>query len=154
VPFDPNLVEAKLALGRIGPEEMPALAWDALEAGLDGPAIRRMAALVNPSGWQTDQIIPAFMKEAGLQRISIEKASVRMARNLARRILCEGLDPLAYSRDFELLWIHSDHPRAIQDLGMLEDQKYLVHQTEAELRADARGMMLALLRMDENDEPE
>jgi len=44
---------------------MPALTWDALEAGLDGPSIRRLAALINPSGWETDQIVPSFMAEAG-----------------------------------------------------------------------------------------
>ena len=49
VSFDPKLVEAKLALKRIGPDEMPALAWDVFEAGLDGPSIRRLAALTNPS---------------------------------------------------------------------------------------------------------
>jgi hypothetical protein len=91
VPFDPQLLEAKLALDMIGPEEMPSLAWEALEAGLDGRYIRRLAALVNPSGWETDQIESAFMAEAGMQRISKQEASIRMARHLAARILSEGL---------------------------------------------------------------
>lgn len=95
VPFDPHLVEAKLALGMIGPEEMPPLAWDALEAGLDGPSIRKLAALMNPSGWESDQIIPAFMAEADMKSISTQEAAIRVARHLAHRILSEGLDPLA-----------------------------------------------------------
>lgn len=70
VPFDPQLVEAKLALGMVPADQMPPLAWDALEAGLDGPAIRRLAALVLPSGWETDELTPAFMAEAGLRSIS------------------------------------------------------------------------------------
>jgi len=115
VPFDHQLVEAKLALNRIDPGEMPSLAWDALEAGLDGPSIRRLAALNRPSGWEADQVLPGFMAESGLKRISQEEASVTLACQLASRIISEGLDPLAYSRDFELLWINAGHPRAIQD---------------------------------------
>lgn len=33
--FDRELIEAKLALGLIPSEDMPAVAWDALEAGLE-----------------------------------------------------------------------------------------------------------------------
>ena len=148
VPFDSQLVEARLALGLIGPDEMPALAWDALEAGFDGRSIRRLAALIKPSGWETDQIIPAFMAEAGMTSISREEASIRVARQLARRILCEELDPLAYSRDFEVLWIQADYPTAIQGVGSLDDQKAVaeyIGQSEAELREYARGMLLDLI---------
>jgi hypothetical protein len=142
VPFDSQLVEAKLALNMIGPEEMPSLAWDALEAGLDGPFIRRLAALVNPSGWETDQIESAFMAEAGMNRISFREASIRIARQLAIRILSEGLDPLAYTRDFELLWIRAEHPAEIQEVGCLDDAK--AWMTDADLRKEARDVLIAL----------
>jgi hypothetical protein len=102
VTFDPKLVEAKLALKRVGPDEMPGLAWDALEAGLDGPSICRLAALTAPSGWETDQIVPS-MAEAGLKPITTREASIRFARQLAHRILSEELDSLNHTRDFELL---------------------------------------------------
>lgn len=42
MPFDVELVEARLAFTLIGPGEMPGLAWDAMEAGLDGPSIRNL----------------------------------------------------------------------------------------------------------------
>jgi len=147
VPFDSQLIEAKLALSMIGPDEMPALAWDALEAGLDGPTIRRLAALINPSGWETDQIIPAFMAEADMKSISSQDAAIRVARHLAQRILSEELDPLAYSRYFEALWIRADYPTAIQEVGSLDDQKAVaeyIGQSEAELREYARSVLLAL----------
>jgi len=35
--FDPKATEAQLALNLISSADMPKLAWDALEAGLDGP---------------------------------------------------------------------------------------------------------------------
>lgn len=148
VPFDSQLVEAKLALRMIGPNEMPALAWDVLEAGLDGRYIRRLAALIDPSGWETDQIIPAFMAEANMKSISTDEAAIRVARHLANRILREELDPLAYSREFELLWIRADYARAIQEVGLLEDQKDVaeyIGQSEAELREYARSVLLSLV---------
>ena len=146
--FDSKLVEAQLALRRIGPDEMPALAWDAMEAGLDGPSIRRLAALTNPSGWEVDQIVPSFMSEAGLNRITLQEASVRLAQQIARRILSEGLDPLDHTRDFERLWIDADHPSEIQDAGTLEDDKYTAQyagETEAEFREYARSVLVALV---------
>lgn len=142
VPFDSQLVEAKLALNMIGPEEMPSLAWDALEAGLDGPSIRRLAALVNPSGWETDQIESAFMAEAGIKPISTREASIRIARQLAIRILNEGLDPLAYTRDFELLWIRAEYPAEIQEVGCLDDAK--AWMTDADLRKEASDVLTVL----------
>ncbi|MGA9668116.1 MAG: hypothetical protein WBQ94_02855 [Terracidiphilus sp.] len=154
MPFDLQLIEAKLALGMIGPDEMPALAWDALEAGLDGRSIRRLAALIQPSGWETDQILAAFMAEAGMKSISPSEASIRVARQLARRILSEKLDPLAYSRDFELLWIKADYPTAIQEVGSLDDQKAVaeyIGQSEAELRDYARSVLSALVATGETE---
>ncbi|MGA3129379.1 MAG: hypothetical protein ABSD59_01170 [Terracidiphilus sp.] len=147
MPFDRKLVEAKLALSRISSVEMPSLAWDVLEAGLDGPCIRKLAALDHPSGWETDQVLPGFMAEAGLERISCTEASIRLARQLAGRILAEGLDPLAHTRDFELLWIQAGYPRAIYDAGTLDDQKYVAEsmgQTEAEIREHVQSVLIAL----------
>jgi len=98
MPFDLRLIEAKLALNMIGPDEVPALAWDAMEAGLDGPVIRRVAALIHPSGWEVDQMLPKFMAEAGMVRLSAQEAALRIAQHIARRILDEGLDPI------EIIW--------------------------------------------------
>lgn len=148
MPFDLQLIEAKLALSMIGPDEMPALAWDALEAGLDGRAIRRVAALIHPSGWETDQLLPKFMAETGMVNLPPQEASLRVARQIARRILDEGLDPLEHTRDFELLYIRADYPKVLQDAGVLDDQKYVAEymgQTEAEFREYARGVLVALV---------
>lgn len=145
MPFDPKFVEAKLALSMIAPEDMPAVAWDALEAGLDGPVIRRLAALNEPSGWEVDQIVPAFMAEAGLKSLSVEEASVRVARQLARRIISEGLDPLDYLGHFEGLWIRAQYPREITEAGCLDDDRAWMGKTDAEFREYARETLLNLL---------
>jgi hypothetical protein len=145
--FNPRLTEAKLAVGAIHPEEMPALACDVLESGLDGPSIVRVAALINPSGWEIDQLMPRFMEEAGLKTISLQEASIRLAKELANRILSEGLDPLRFTRNLELLWIQSEYAEAIQDVGSLDDQKstaQYIGQTEDELREYAGHVLRAL----------
>jgi hypothetical protein len=96
VSFDPRIVEAKLTLGQIGFSELPALAVEALEAGFDGPAIRRMAALVRPTGFETDELLARFMSDAGLVQIDPGEACTRLAVELATDILSHKLDPLPY----------------------------------------------------------
>jgi hypothetical protein len=145
--LDRQLIEAKLALSRIRPEEMSALAWDALEAGCDGRTVRRLAALIKPSGWEVDQIMPAFMREVGLRALSKQEASIKLARHLAHRILSNELDPVNYTRDFELLWIHADYPKEIQEAGCLDDEKYLAEsmgETADQFREYARTVLAKL----------
>ncbi|UWZ84045.1 hypothetical protein [Occallatibacter riparius] len=146
MPFDRQLIEAKLAVARIDPAEMPGLAWDALEEGLDGPAIRRLAALDRPSGWQADQVMPAFMAEAGLKQISVQEASIRLARHRASQVLLEGLDPLAHSNEFYMLWIDSGHVRVLQDAGCLNDEIAIGQKREAELSEYARTVLEELVK--------
>jgi len=69
MPFDPELVEAQLALRRIGTTDMPKLAWDALEAGLDGQATRRLAALRFPTFFEVREILPKVMQEWQITQI-------------------------------------------------------------------------------------
>jgi hypothetical protein len=64
--FSPRLIEAKLALNMVHPEDFPMFAINALEANLDGPTIRNLSGLVQPSGYTTDLLRERFMAEAGL----------------------------------------------------------------------------------------
>jgi hypothetical protein len=103
--------------------------------------------VVEPSGWEVNQVLPKFMAEAGLKSITRRDASIRLARYFAQRILDEGLDPVAHTRDFEMLRIEADYPSELQDAGCLDDERYLAEsgfQTEAEFREYARGVLLAL----------
>src|SRR5580658_10304404 len=108
MPFDNDLVEAQLALHRIGTTDMPKLAWDALEAGLDGPATRRLAALHFPTIFELRQILPTLMREWSMIEISPEEAAVRLAKLRASQILQSNDDPLRHANDFWNLWMESD----------------------------------------------
>lgn len=119
MPFDQITIGARLSLGSIWPEEMPSIAWDALEAGYDGPAIRRMAAFVNPTGFEVDAVLPAFKREANIPQLTKSEAALRMAYNIAREIVDMRKDPIPYADTFARLWIAADYPREVQSLGNL-----------------------------------
>ncbi|HVB07699.1 MAG TPA: hypothetical protein VNF00_02020 [Candidatus Acidoferrales bacterium] len=121
MPFDREIIEAKLGLELIEPAEMPKLAWDALEADLDGPAIRRLAALVKPTWFQVREILPNAMQEMGLAPITAGEGARRIARRRAQEILKSGADPLLFADEFGKLWIRTGYPSEISDLGALPD---------------------------------
>jgi hypothetical protein len=87
MPFQLRLIEAKLALDRILPEELPALALDALEMGYDGPNLRRLSALDRPSGWETDRFLTGAKLEIGIKNIDRRTAGLRLSQELAQQML-------------------------------------------------------------------
>ena len=119
--FDKRIIEAKLALGMIPPEGLPPLAWDALEAGLDGNAVRRMAALDRPTGFETDALLSRFMEQTELGEISVEIASARLTQALVRRILRDGSDPLRFTAELEGWWIRALYPEQLACLGLIDE---------------------------------
>jgi hypothetical protein len=119
VPFERELVEARIVLNLIPFSYMPKVAWDALEAGLDGPAIRRLAGLVQPTYFEMADVLPRAKQELGLSEISIGEAALRVAKQIAREILKSGDDPLRHVQDFESLWFRSNYAHEICSLGTL-----------------------------------
>jgi hypothetical protein len=137
MPFDHDLVEAQLALHHIGTTDMPKLAWDALEAGLDGPATSRLAALDFPTFFQVRDILPTVMQEWRMTPLSREDAAVRLAKLRARQILQTNEDPLKQSYDFWNLWMESNYCRELEEYGELADEVYIAResgQTDDEIR--------------------
>ncbi len=111
-----------MSLKLIPPEEMPPLAWAALEADLDGPTIRRVAGLQNPFGYETDQLRPRFMAEAGLRELAPDEAWLRLGRQLAREVLARGGNPTKYLAEFQRIWAQSNHNSSLLELGTLDDK--------------------------------
>lgn len=138
MPFNPRQAEAKIALNLISSTDMPKLAWDALEAGLDGPATRRLAALEFPTFFQVRELLPAVMEELRLVNLTKEVAAVQLAKMKAQELLRSEADPLQHLRDFEHLWVEADYCRALGDYGNLDDEVYVARQMgqpEQEIRA-------------------
>jgi hypothetical protein len=128
VPFDRSFIEAKLALKLISPEDMPKLAWDAMEAGMDGPALRRLGAMVKPSWSEVESVLPNARKEMQLTEIKTKDAGCRLARLYAHEILETGKDPLLFMRNFEFLWIRAGYPTELAAYGTLRDEVSVARQ--------------------------
>jgi hypothetical protein len=122
MPFDRELVEAQLALQRIGTTDMPKLAWDALEAGLDGPATRRLAALHFPTFFQVREILPRLLLEWGMAQLSREQGALQLAKRRAREILQGNEDPFKHTYDFFSLWVETDYSRELAEYAELAEE--------------------------------
>jgi len=142
--FNKKIVEAKLALGAIHPEDFPAVAIEALEAGVDGPVTRRVAGLIRPTGFEMDELKAAFMAEAGLAEIDAKLAAARLAQDLAREVLRKGKDPLRYTGAFMRLWIAADYAETVQDLGTMDDEVYLYGANEEAAREMVRARLVEI----------
>ena len=143
--FDPRKVEARLALNLIPSGEMPALAADVLESGLDGPTIRRVAASDSPTFFEIQPVLTQMMQEMHLARLEKEEAALRLAKLRAQEILSAGSDPLKHLRDFESLWIAADYCQAVQEYGTLDDELHVSKYME-QSEQDIRDLILAKLR--------
>jgi hypothetical protein len=119
VPFDREQIEARLALELIASADMPKMAQDALEAGLEGPATLRLAILENPTYFEVAEVLPRVVNELGLAHISLGEAGLRLAKKTARDILREGDDPLPVLQIFSSLWVRSNYAEEIQAVGHL-----------------------------------
>jgi hypothetical protein len=144
MPFDREQVEARLALSLIASADMPQIAIDALEAGLDGKAIRRLAVLENPTYFEVAAVLPLAMQELELAQIPIGEAAMRVARRMAKEILNSGDDPLRHIRDFEALWTRSGYTKEISALGTLYDDVFIAqssHRSDEEIRDWVRSVL-------------
>jgi hypothetical protein len=127
--FDRHQIEARLTLDLIASRDMPKIAWDALEAGLDGPATRRLSALDRPNYFEVAEVLPDVKRELELSPISVGEAAVRVARHIAEDLLSSGDDPLKHLRDFESLWVRSGYAHEISVLGTLYDDVWIKQST-------------------------
>lgn len=128
MPFDREIIEARLALDLISSNEMPKVAWDALEAGLDGCAIRRLAALENPTWFQVQKVLPQAAQEMQLAKVTVGEGALRIARRRAQEILETGADPTRYTRELEYLCIRADWPDELSGYGSLDDEVYIARE--------------------------
>jgi hypothetical protein len=93
--FNPDSFVAKWYCSKVGPEDMPLFAADALEAGYDGPALRRLAGLIRPTSRDVGDLFRDALREIGKVKIqSKEQAVFSLSRETAADILQGRVDPV------------------------------------------------------------
>ncbi len=151
MPFDRGLAEARLALNLIASDEMPRLAWDALEAGLDGPAIRRLAALQRPTFFEVNEVLTKAMEEMQLKPVTGLEAARRLLKSIAQDILKSGADPRDHAWRLEAPWVRAGYPTELFEYGTLEDQVGVARQmgrSDGEIRSWLVTTLKKLAAMD------
>jgi hypothetical protein len=145
--FDRELIEAELALDLIPSEKVPELAWQALEAGLDGRWIRRLASLERPTFFEVADVLPKAKIEMGLDDATVGKAALIVASRWAKEILERGEDPLLHTKKFEWLWIKAGYADEINSVGNLDDEVWIAEsggQKEAQIRKWVTERLVAI----------
>jgi hypothetical protein len=93
--FNLNLFVAKWYCSKVRREDMPAFAADALEAGYDGPALRRLAGLIKPTSYEIGTLFQDALREIGQIKVrSFEQAVFFLSRITAADIVEGRMDPL------------------------------------------------------------
>jgi hypothetical protein len=93
--FNPDLFVAKWYCSFAYSEQMPQFAADALEAGYDGPALRRLAGLVKPTTGDVGDLFTQSLTEIETVKVhNTEQAAVLLARTTAQDMIEERIDPL------------------------------------------------------------
>jgi len=93
--FNPDLFVAKWYCSEVWSEDMPAFAADALEAGYDGPALRRLASLIKPTLADIGDLFQRARDEIGTVKILSQRQAVYwMSRVVATDIVEGRIDPV------------------------------------------------------------
>jgi len=92
--FSPDRVAARWYAGKIDESDWPAIAQDALEAGFDGPSLRRLAGLENVSHWEFSKHIEQALEEIGAKKLNANEAFDWCARDICREIVNRTRDPI------------------------------------------------------------
>src|SRR5215467_1660351 len=93
--FNPDQFVAKWYCSKVGPEDMPQFAADALEAGYDGPALRRLAGLMKPNMREVGNLFQEALAEIGNVKIHSNQQAVLFLSRLVATAIVEGsIDPI------------------------------------------------------------
>ena len=99
--LDLGKAEASYYLGDLLPEEMPGIALRALEAGYYGPALLELARMSKPPAPNAGSLFERALGEMRRPLLPKDKAGLRVARNIARKITSGELPPYEGAR---MIW--------------------------------------------------
>lgn len=121
--FDPKLLAARWYAHRLFPEEVPQAAADALEAGFDGPALRRLAGLIRPTLVDIQPWIGNALEEMGqVEPLSQEEGLIAIAEPVARHILDGSLDPLEGCSILACYAMAARYPACLTGFFQIDDE--------------------------------
>lgn len=92
-PFSPQRAAARWFARKLLESDWPATARDALEAGFDGTALRRLAAFEQANHWDVANYIEPALREMGTQNMPLEEALLWTAKDICRGIVEGSRDP-------------------------------------------------------------
>ena len=101
-----RLIAARWTCDLLHAEDIPIVAADLLEAGIDSPMVRRLAAETKPScRSDIEDLMVRFFQEFDLIDLrEIRAAKLYLSRHIAREIISGKRDLWGGSWDFECLW--------------------------------------------------
>lgn len=121
--FDPDLFAAKWYCSMVNPEEMPNFAADALEAGFDGPALRRLAGLIKPASRDIGKLFDEVLDEIGEVRVrSKEQGIFKLAKTVARAIADGQIDPIQGAQRLSHYAKEAGYPAGLAEFYQLADE--------------------------------
>ena len=112
-------------LERLSSEDLPSVAWDALEIGFDGPALRRVAALDKPSSFEVGELFRKALSEMGKSALSKPEAAMLLAKEIAQQVISGNKKPLEGASEIWRLACQSDFPEQITIFGALDVDCYI-----------------------------
>ncbi|MET9881198.1 hypothetical protein ABZZ36_42485 [Actinacidiphila glaucinigra] len=136
-------------MGEIGPYDVVSAACDALVAGLDGPALRRLAACTRAEAvYDVPDLLPPALEELGLifHPVGSVAGGEAAARALAWRMLAGELTPRELASLIHQRFGH-ELP-LVEELALLDDEydtigygNRTLEQVDAEVTAEARRLI-------------
>src|SRR5262249_4336336 len=120
-PFNPDLFVAKWYCSSVGPEDMPQFAADALEAGYDGRALRRVAGLMKPTMREVGNLFQEAVVEIGNVKIQSKQQAVLLVSRLVATAVVEGsIDPIRGCALLSYYAFKSGYPRFLAQFDQLD----------------------------------
>src|SRR5262245_46883751 len=98
---------ARQVLGDLRSDELPGIAAEALEAGHDVPALRRLAGLSgdDPRTWSMFEDV---LSSLGISNLTPREALMRLAHHVAEQIVSGRVSPYDGARRIWTWSIHAD----------------------------------------------
>ena len=121
--FNAKAFAARWYASLLFPEDVPELAADALEAGFDGPALRRLAGLIRPTSVDIFPWIDTALKEIGqVETLSREAALIEVGRSVAKQIVDGDLAPSEGCSRLAALAMLARYPAELTGFFQIDDE--------------------------------